>query len=434
MGFWITWALVPIVVEIIPALVSGIRIFFRNLHRPKLEMPDKMPMISVIVPVYNSEATLFACIKSIHDSTYPNRLTQVILADNASTDNSFEVFNHAQNEFADMNMQLMHTEKGKASALNAALYAAIGTYIINIDSDGVLEKHALMNMVLNFENDYEVSALTGTILPQHQLIARGKRGLLQHNEYFEYAQAFLSGRVIESNSNHLFTMSGAFSAFRKEAVLNTFLYNTATIGEDTDMTFQIRDKLKRKVAICDNAIFYIEPISGLGELYTQRQRWQRGEVEVVHQQITELKFVDFFKSFLVRRMLIDHTFLFPRMIWMFASIALLFLRYSVVMMAMSYVIIYLLYILVGLLNYVCVLQLLWTFPQERQFYRRQWWVALTLPVYNLICAWIRFVGLINSMTQTSSWNSVKFGTEARGVRFVLKRDLKEFIRKWKSLK
>lgn len=204
-----------------------------------------------------------------------------------------------------------------------------------------------MNMVLQFENDYAVAALTGTILPQRQMIKAQKSlwlKLLQHNEYFEYAQAFLSGRTIESKNNQLFTMSGAFSAFRKEALLNTFMYNTDTIGEDTDMTFQIRDKLKRKVGICASAIFYIEPIPSLGNLYTQRQRWQRGELEVLQQHRQDIKMRNFFNDFLIRRMMIDHTFLFPKIIWIFASIALLFFHYSAIMMAMSYVAIYLLYI------------------------------------------------------------------------------------------
>lgn len=421
MGFWLTWALIPIVVEIVPAIISSIRIMVRNSHKQKLTMPAKIPMISVIVPVHNSEATLFNCIKSIHDSTYPNDLIQVILADNQSTDHSFNVFAEAQNTFSDMNLRLIKTEKGKAEALNASLYGAIGTYIINIDSDGVLEKHALMNMMLKFENDYEIAALTGTILTQRKSLK--KHGtLLQFNEYFEYAQAFLSGRTIESHDNHLFTMSGAFSAFRKEAVLNTFLYDIDTIGEDTDMTFQIRQRMKRKVGLCDDAIFYIEPIQSLSELYTQRQRWQRGEVEVIQQYANDLQMKDFFRNFMVRRLLIDHTFLFPRMIWLCASIVLLFFRYSAIMMGMSYFIIYLLYILVEFLNYICILQLLKDFPEERKFYKKQWWVAFTLPIYNFICAWIRLIGIINSMTTNANWNSVPIGEEFRRINQVIKSD------------
>lgn len=421
MGFWLTWALIPILVEIIPSFISSIKIMIRNHHRPVLTMPAKMPMISIIVPVYNSEDTLFACIKSIHDSTYPIRDIQVILADNHSTDDSFTVFTHAQETFSDLNLSLIHTDQGKAEALNTALYSAIGTYIINIDSDGVLEKHALMNMILKFENDFEMAAMTGTILTQRKLLAKHST-LLQRNEYFEYAQAFLSGRTIETQNNELFTMSGAFSAFRKEAIFNTFLYDISTIGEDTDMTFQIRDRLKRKVGLCDNAIFYIDPIENFSKLYTQRQRWQRGEVEVIHQYAHDLTVKDFFRNFMVRRLLIDHTFLFPRMIWLFASIVLLFFRYSPIMMGMSYVVIYLLYILVELLNYLCVLQLLQDFPDERKFYRKQLWVAITFPFYNFICAWIRLVGILNSMTLSASWNSLPIGDEFKKLFAVFKSD------------
>ncbi|KRM59536.1 hypothetical protein C5L31_000316 [Secundilactobacillus malefermentans] len=170
MGFWLTWSLIPLIVELIPAFLKAIKLLFTQFRKHKLDIPDKMPMISLIVPVYNSEETLFECIQSIANSTYPSNLIQIILADNQSTDDSFGAFAHAQNEFKDLHMQLIHTEKGKAKALNFAIYESIGTYIINIDSDGILEKNALMNMVLRFENDYDVAAMTGTILPQKKLI------------------------------------------------------------------------------------------------------------------------------------------------------------------------------------------------------------------------------------------------------------------------
>lgn len=350
-------------------------------------------------------------------------MIQVILADNNSTDNSFQVFAHAQNTFSDMNLRLIHTAAGKAQALNAALYGAIGTYIINIDSDGILEKNALMNMVLRFENDYEVSALTGSILP-NRLMLKKNGSLLRYNEYFEYAQAFLSGRVMESHKNQLFTMSGAFSAFRKEAVMKSFLYDINTIGEDTDMTFQIRQRMKRKVGLCANAFFYIEPIKDLSELYLQRQRWQRGEVEVIQEYANNLEMNEFFKNFMVRRLLIDHTFLFPRMIWLCASVVLLFFRYSPIMMGMSYFIIYLLYIFVEVLNYICVIQLLEDFPNDQTFYKKQWWVTLTLPFYNFICAGIRLIGVINSMTTTAGWNSIPFKEEWNKATTIVKNDFR----------
>ncbi|MCG0570439.1 Glycosyltransferase, family 2 (GT2) [Lactiplantibacillus plantarum] len=41
MGFWITWALVPIVVEIIPAIMSTIKLMRLHRHMPRLKAPAK---------------------------------------------------------------------------------------------------------------------------------------------------------------------------------------------------------------------------------------------------------------------------------------------------------------------------------------------------------------------------------------------------------
>ncbi|MFT9004073.1 MAG: TIGR03111 family XrtG-associated glycosyltransferase [Liquorilactobacillus hordei] len=437
MGFWITWTIIPVVVEIIPAFLSSIHLLFSYYKRPKLIMPTKLPVITLIVPVYNSADTLFQCIESIAKSTYPTDLVQVIVADNQSTDDSFSVFSHAQNVFSDLNMQIIHTDKGKAQALNSAIYGAIGKYVINIDSDGILDAKALMNMALRFENNENIAAMTGTILSNRQLIKKIKspwHKMVAKNEYYEYAQAFLSGRTIESFRNELFTMSGAFSAFRRDVLLRTFMYNVSTVGEDTDMTFQVRQRLGEQVVLCPDAVFYIEPISGVGELYTQRQRWQRGQLET-SKDFSENKTIglmSFFKNFVVRRLIIDHTFMFPKMIWFFATFVLLFFRYSPVILLVSYLLIYILYVLVCTLNYVCVRILLRPFPDERIYYRKLWWVVFTFPWYNLICSIIRFIGAINTITRPTNWNSEKFSVEAKRVVTRMKDDVKNLRRDKKN--
>ncbi|WP_127849031.1 TIGR03111 family XrtG-associated glycosyltransferase [Lacticaseibacillus hulanensis] len=427
MGFWITWTLIPIVVEIIPSITATITLLYRNMHKPVLKEPTKWPLVTVIVPVYNSADTLFACIESLNQQSYPKSAIQIVLANNQSTDDSFSVFARAQNAFPDLFLRYVNTDKGKAKALNTAIYESIGTYIINIDSDGVLEQNAIRSMVLRFENDPDIAAMTGAILPQRKLVsgvANWWHRLLAKNEYYEYAQAFMSGRTIESNRDQLFTMSGAFSAFRREVLMETYLYNTDTIGEDTDMTFQIRTRLGKKVVICTDAIFYIEPISGLGELYTQRQRWQRGEMEVARHYMRLTAGINFFfKNFLVRRMMIDHTFVFPKMIWMFASLVLVGFGYPMRMMLLSYLLIYFMYIFVSMVNYISVRILMRNYPAEQHFYSKLWWVAFTLPAYNFICSWIRLIGIINGMTTKASWSLRSFSQEWQQLRTVIGHDV-----------
>ncbi|WP_455390544.1 TIGR03111 family XrtG-associated glycosyltransferase [Lactiplantibacillus pentosus] len=426
MEFWITWALIPIVVEIIPSIVSTAKLMHRQRRMPKLKAPQKWPWVTIIVPVYNSEDTLFDCIRSIDRQTYPKQAMQIILANNQSTDDSFGAYARAQDAFPNLFLRYVNTDKGKARALNAAIYESIGSYVINIDSDGLLEPNAVKNMVLRFESDNSIAAMTGAVLPQRQLVQQVSgwwHRLLAKNEYYEYAQAFLSGRTIESFRDQLFTMSGAFSAFRREVLMETFLYDTDTIGEDTDMTFQIRTRLGKKVVICANAIFYVEPISGFAELYTQRQRWQRGELEVAQNYMAQTASLrGFFKDFLVRRIMIDHTFTFPRMIWTFATLVLIAFGYSTLVVGLSYLLIYGLYVLVGVINFISVGILLKPYPAERRFYSRLWWLTLTLPIYMFLTGWIRLVGVINAMTTHATWRMRGFSEEWHQLIAVLRDD------------
>jgi cellulose synthase/poly-beta-1,6-N-acetylglucosamine synthase-like glycosyltransferase len=131
MGFWITWALVPIVVEIIPAIMSTIKLMRLHRHMPRLKAPAKWPWVTIIVPVYNSEDTLFDCIRSIDHQTYDKKSMQIILANNQSTDDSFGAYARAQNAFPNLFLRYVNTDKGKARALNAAIYESIGSYVVD---------------------------------------------------------------------------------------------------------------------------------------------------------------------------------------------------------------------------------------------------------------------------------------------------------------
>lgn len=425
MWLWAAWIVIPILFEIIPSLIQTVRLLTRK-PKPHFKRPQKMPFITIVVPVYNSAKTLFACLESIAYSTYDTTRIQIIAVDNQSVDESFHIFQKAQKALPALRMQWMSTPKGKSRAINAALYSSHGAYVIHVDSDGIFHPNAIENVVLNFENNPDVDALTGVILTQKEMIETTKRPflkLLRLSEYFEYAQAFFAGRNIESHKNELFTMSGAFSAFRKSVLLDTHLYSLDTVGEDTDITFQIRQRLKGRVALCDDALFLVDPIEGLEQLYLQRQRWQRGEIEVSHLYMKTLSVKNLFNDFMIRRLIVDHTFAFPRFIWIFAVFALMYYDYTVSIVFGSFLVMYLLYCLNGLINYLSVLLLLKPFKEERRFYARHGWVLVFQPFYNLLCFIIRFVGIVNATLLPAAWRGKSFKEEMGLVKQQIAQDL-----------
>ncbi|KHD38793.1 glycosyl transferase [Clostridium acetobutylicum] len=427
MVFWMAWIIIPFLMEIVPALGGFIILLRKRLSIKDKAFSGKLPQITIIVPVYNSEDTLKGCIESIYNSDYPSEFIDVMLVDNQSSDNSFKIFTRCQKEFDGLSLRYMNSKQGKSKALNMALFNSSGKYIIHIDSDGKLHKDAIKNMVTRFEGNPHVHCMTGVILTDKELIERTKGSffkLLRKCEFFEYAQAFLAGRNFESEVGSIYTLSGAFSAFRKSTILKTQLYNSETVSEDTQITFQVKKLLNQKVYLCENALFFVDPIEGFNKLYTQRQRWQRGELEVSHMFLRDgLKFgKGFVSDFMVRTLMYDHTFAFPRMIWYFALIFLVFMNYPIYLVVGSVAVIYLLYSLSAFLFYLNVISYLKEYKEVRSYYAKKLYLIFLMPMYNFGVFWIRFCGIINSIQLQGNWKTLNLTDEWRNFLGVFKRD------------
>lgn len=438
--FWMAWVIIPIVMEIIPTIFNFFILLKRKLFGKEMKELEYCPEITLIIPVYNSGDTLYECIRSVYDSTYDNKLIYIMLVNNQSKDNSFEVFCQCQKDFPELTLNWMNSEQGKSKALNLALFNSYGKYIVHIDSDGILHPDALYNMVRQFEDDIIVDCLTGTIMTNPQLIDETKpffKRLFRKLEFFEYCQAFLAGRNFQSEYNSIFTVSGAFSAFRKSSILKTQLYNTDTVCEDTHVTFQIRDMMQNQVGLCQNAIFFVDPIEDMNRLYIQRQRWQRGEIEVMHMFMQKRMKAGrgFISDFVLRLLMYDHTFAFPRMIWYFALICLAFINYPIKLIIFSVIIMYGLYVIATALLYLCIILFLKDEKNLRKYYAKKWYLIFLLPAYNFLVFWFRFAGIVNSIKGAQSWRVKNLTEEKNAFLDIVRKDFADVaavIRKWQA--
>lgn len=413
--FWAAWIIIPVMMEIVPSLGSVFVLIKKHIFHKEIIKPAIDPEISLIIPIYNSMDTLEQCIRSIDESDYPDERIRIFLVNNQGQDDSFQVFCDCQQKYPQLQMQWLNAKQGKSKALNMALFNSEGKYIIHIDSDGLLERSALRNMVYRFEADQTIECMTGVILTdpkQVQAYPPVLPRILRKVEFMEYAQAFLAGRNYSAEVNAVYTLSGAFSAFRKSAVLKSQLYNTDTICEDTQITFQMKYLQKTKVGICEDAIFFVDPIEDMDKLYTQRQRWQRGSLEVSHLFLKDkLKARNMLTNVGVRTLLYDHTFAFPRMIWYLALICLLCMNYSFAQIGYSTLFLYGLYVLIGVFYYISTVGFLKNIKEIRKYYAKQWYVIPVLPIFNLMVFFIRFAGVINSINTDSAWKTRNFTQE-----------------------
>ena len=104
----------------------------------------KKKALSIIIPVYNVEAYLEQCVKSILDQSTPE--VEVILVDDGSTDDSGKLCD----KFAAQSKELIvvHQENGGLSAArNTGLRFATGRYITFVDSDDFIGNNSIQKIL-----------------------------------------------------------------------------------------------------------------------------------------------------------------------------------------------------------------------------------------------------------------------------------------------
>ena len=90
-------------------------------------------MISVIIPVYNTEDYLFACLNSILKQSY--EYFEIICVDDASTDSSLKILEYFTKKDSRIKILKNDSNKGSGYSRNKALDVANGKYIFFLDSD-----------------------------------------------------------------------------------------------------------------------------------------------------------------------------------------------------------------------------------------------------------------------------------------------------------
>jgi glycosyltransferase involved in cell wall biosynthesis len=114
---------------------------------------NRKPLVSVIIPVYNTEKYIRQCVDSVINQTYKN--LEIILVDDGSTDNSTQICDCYAAR--DERVSVIHKENGGvASARNAGIKRINGDYFTFVDSDDYLLSaftEKLLSVLLNSGSD-----------------------------------------------------------------------------------------------------------------------------------------------------------------------------------------------------------------------------------------------------------------------------------------
>lgn len=109
------------------------------------------PLVSIIIPVYNSEHYISRCLDSIIGQTYTN--FELILIDDCSSDNSASICDSYQKKDNRIRFIKKKENEGVTITRNKGLDNAKGDYIIFIDNDDYIDNNYISTFIDSINNN-----------------------------------------------------------------------------------------------------------------------------------------------------------------------------------------------------------------------------------------------------------------------------------------
>jgi cellulose synthase/poly-beta-1,6-N-acetylglucosamine synthase-like glycosyltransferase len=227
------------------------------------------PLISIIIPGKNEGKHLFKLTKSLAEQTYKN--IELIIVDDGSDDDT-PIIGRSLEKQGLIDLFLRNEVRGgKASAANLALRYCKGKYIVHLDADCSFDYNAIEEIILPFYMDERIGAVGGNVKVRNY-----DKSLAARLQAIEYLKTVSVGRIVTSYLGIYKIISGAFGAFKPEALDAIGGWDIGP-GLDGDITVKIR-KSGYKVVFEPRAICLTNAPEKFRVLTKQRLRWDKSIV------------------------------------------------------------------------------------------------------------------------------------------------------------
>lgn len=190
-------------------------------------------MISVIIPVYNSEEFLSVCIESLLEQTYHH--FELLLVDDGSNDRSGYICDEYKKK--DARIRVFHKKnEGVSSARNVGLRHCQGEYVTFVDSDDYVKKYYLEQLYHNLYNYHvDISVCNSAFFYENKKLKESCRlesGVIQCDNQLNYCR-------------YSFLYNTWGKLFVKDLLKDIYFDTDLYMGEDSFFTAQIIKRSKK---------------------------------------------------------------------------------------------------------------------------------------------------------------------------------------------
>ena len=250
---------------------------FGILKIKNTSLSNKIEKVTVIVAARNEENNIVNCVESIFQSNYPKEYFEVIVIDDQSTDNTFEILKKLFDKYN--NLKILKSPNntvilGKSNAIDYGIKNASGDLILMTDADCVVNKHWIQSVVNNF--DENVGLVAGITLQNTNSIFSGMQSL---------DWAFLLGIGAAGISlKNPFSVIGNNFSIRKKVYFEIGGYENLkfSVTEDFMLFKAVEEKTnwEIKFPVSSDTLVISKPCNNFKELIKQKKRWATGGLDM----------------------------------------------------------------------------------------------------------------------------------------------------------
>ena len=210
------------------------------------------PLISIIVPIYNTEKYLSCCVDSILNQTFEN--FELLLINDGSSDGSGEICDkYAQ---LDIRIKVIHkSNTGVSDARNCALDIAVGKYVIFVDADDYWCMEDALERLYDVAEQYSLDIVRG----EYKAVD-DQGNLLFSRSVSKYRMKYVN-QILDSYDFLNYAVNGEFflvpCLFRREIIGNLRFEVGRIFLEDMKFFLEIfLDKIKYSYFYIPDLRFY----------------------------------------------------------------------------------------------------------------------------------------------------------------------------------
>ncbi|MBD3402853.1 glycosyltransferase [candidate division GN15 bacterium] len=255
-----------------------IRLYLKHRHEryPTPPPADKLPVVTVQLPIYNERYVVTRLIRSITAFDWPKDRLEIQVLDDSDDDTSTraadEVARWQAEGFDIHHIRRSHRTGFKAGALADGMTSARGEFVAIFDADNVPHPDFLNKTIPHFQNDRIglVQARWSFLNRDESLLCRAQALFLDSHFYIEQAARSRGGLFMNFN--------GTAGVWRAAAITEAGGWQSDTLTEDLDLSYRAQ-MAGWRMRFLEDVEVPTELPSSIRAFKAQQFRWTKGAIE-----------------------------------------------------------------------------------------------------------------------------------------------------------